>query len=149
MEVGTPYLVPADPPSGLTVTSVCRATSPGWAAAPPSPPSSSTSWWTDSGQNFLRSDNSPPVFIPPQATFVLVARDPLNRGGAFINPLEVVGEEEQKLFQLGESNKIRYLILLWPLFSIFTCAGGTRSHRTPCSRSPRSLRSSPSSTTSS
>ena len=43
-----------------------------------------------------------------EATFVLVARDPLNRGSAFINPLEVVGEEEEKLFKLGEQNKIRW-----------------------------------------
>ena len=42
-----------------------------------------------------------------EATFVLVARDPLNRGSAFINPLEVVGEEEEKLFKLGEENKVR------------------------------------------
>jgi len=48
-----------------------------------------------------------------------VARDPLNRGGAFINPLEVVGEEEQKLFQLGESNKIRrYQISQDSLFKV-------------------------------
>lgn len=54
-----------------------------------------------------------------EATFVLVARDPLNRGGAFINPLEVVGEEEQKLFQLGESNKIRrYQISQDSLFKV-------------------------------
>ena len=43
-----------------------------------------------------------------EATFVLVARDPLNRGSAFINPLEVVGEEEERLFKLGEQNKIRW-----------------------------------------
>ena len=42
-----------------------------------------------------------------EATFVLVARDPLNRGSAFINPLEVVGEEEEKLFKLGEESKVR------------------------------------------
>lgn len=42
-----------------------------------------------------------------QATFVLVARDPLNRGSAFINPLEVEGPEEEELFEKGEHNKIR------------------------------------------
>merc|ERR1719300_1707115 len=41
------------------------------------------------------------------ALFVLVARDPLNRGAAFLNPLEVVTEEEKELFQKGEENKKR------------------------------------------
>merc|ERR1712241_506478 len=35
------------------------------------------------------------------------ARDPLNRGAAFINPLELVTEEEKMLFQKGEMNKKR------------------------------------------
>ena len=47
------------------------------------------------------------AFRCTEATFVLVARDPLNRGSAFINPLEVVGEEEEKLFKLGEESKVR------------------------------------------
>ena len=42
------------------------------------------------------------------AVFVLVARDPLNRGAAFINPLELVTEEEIELFNNGEANKRRY-----------------------------------------
>ena len=42
------------------------------------------------------------------ALFVLVARDPLNRGAAFINPLELVTEEEKELFKNGEANKKRY-----------------------------------------
>jgi len=42
-----------------------------------------------------------------KATFVLVARDPLNRGAAFINPLEVVTEEEKQIFRAGEENKRR------------------------------------------
>ena len=46
-----------------------------------------------------------------KATFVLVARDPLNRGNAFINPLKVVGEEEEKLFKLGEENKVRWALV--------------------------------------
>ena len=49
----------------------------------------------------------PTSFRCTEATFVLVARDPLNRGSAFINPLEVVGEEEEKLFKLGEESKVR------------------------------------------
>ena len=42
-----------------------------------------------------------------EASFVTVAKDPINRGSAFINPLEVVGEEEEKLFKLGEESKSR------------------------------------------
>jgi len=42
-----------------------------------------------------------------EATFVLVARDPLNRGAAFINPLEVVTDEEKEIFETGELNKKR------------------------------------------
>ena len=42
-----------------------------------------------------------------QALFVLVARDPLNRGAAFINPLELGTDEERALFQQGEENKKR------------------------------------------
>ena len=42
-----------------------------------------------------------------EALFVLVARDPLNRGAAFINPLELVTKEEKMLFQKGEMNKKR------------------------------------------
>jgi hypothetical protein len=34
----------------------------------------------------------------------------LSRGSAFINPLEVVTEEEKQLFQKGEENKVRYCI---------------------------------------
>ena len=41
------------------------------------------------------------------AVFVLVARDPLNRGPAFINTLELVTEEERELFKNGEANKRR------------------------------------------
>ena len=43
-----------------------------------------------------------------EATFVLVARDPLNRGAAFINPLEVLTEEEKEIFKIGETNKKRW-----------------------------------------
>ena len=42
-----------------------------------------------------------------QALFVLVARDPLNRGAAFINPLELGTDEEIALFNQGEENKKR------------------------------------------
>ena len=41
------------------------------------------------------------------AVFVLVARDPLNRGPAFINTLELVTDEERELFKNGEANKRR------------------------------------------
>lgn len=42
-----------------------------------------------------------------QATFVMVARDPLNRTGSFVNPLEVVTREEEEVFQRGIENKTR------------------------------------------
>ena len=40
---------------------------------------------------------------------MLVARDPLNRGAAFINPLELGTDEEKALFQQGEEHKKRLL----------------------------------------
>ena len=43
-----------------------------------------------------------------EALFVLVARDPLNRGSAFINPLDLATKEEQDLFAKGEMNKKRF-----------------------------------------
>ena len=46
-----------------------------------------------------------------EALFVLVARDPLNRGSAFINPLNLVTEEEKDLFAKGEMNKKRLYLL--------------------------------------
>ena len=45
-----------------------------------------------------------------EALFVLVARDPLNRGAAFINPLELCSQEERDIFQLGEQNKRRWVV---------------------------------------
>ncbi|XP_074070350.1 acyl-coenzyme A thioesterase 9, mitochondrial [Macrotis lagotis] len=39
------------------------------------------------------------------ATFVMVARDPENKGPAFINPLIPEGPEEEELFKQGELNK--------------------------------------------
>ena len=42
-----------------------------------------------------------------EATFVMVARDPLNRSAAFINPLEVGTEEEEEILKKGELNKRR------------------------------------------
>ena len=45
-----------------------------------------------------------------EALFVLVARDPLNRGAAFINPLELGSQEERDIFQLGEHNKRRWVV---------------------------------------
>ena len=41
-----------------------------------------------------------------EATFVMVARDPLNRSAAFINPLEV-GTEEEEILKKGELNNRR------------------------------------------
>ena len=42
-----------------------------------------------------------------EATFVMVARDPLNRSAAFINPLEVGTEEEEEILKKGELNNRR------------------------------------------
>jgi acyl-coenzyme A thioesterase 9 len=42
-----------------------------------------------------------------EARFLMVARDPLNRGSAFINPLQVETEEEKELFEKGSINKKR------------------------------------------
>jgi len=42
-----------------------------------------------------------------EARFLMVARDPLNRGSAFINPLVVETKEEKKLFAKGDTNKKR------------------------------------------
>uniref|UniRef100_A0A8B9K165 Acyl-CoA thioesterase 9 n=1 Tax=Astyanax mexicanus TaxID=7994 RepID=A0A8B9K165_ASTMX len=41
------------------------------------------------------------------ATFVMVARDPENKRPAFVNPLQLEGPEEEKIFQQGEINKKR------------------------------------------
>ena len=40
-----------------------------------------------------------------EAAFVLVSRDPLNRGSAFVNPLKAKTDEEKKLLALGDLNK--------------------------------------------
>jgi len=40
-----------------------------------------------------------------EARFLMVARDPLNRGSAFINPLVLETDAEKELFQKGETNK--------------------------------------------
>jgi acyl-coenzyme A thioesterase 9 len=42
-----------------------------------------------------------------EAVFVLVARDPTNKGSAFINPLQVVGEEELVIYNKGIENQNR------------------------------------------
>ena len=42
-----------------------------------------------------------------EARFLMVARDPLNRGSAFINPLKVETKEETELFVKGDINKKR------------------------------------------
>lgn len=41
-----------------------------------------------------------------EASFVMVARDPLNRGSAVLNPLTLETPEEKKLFEQGERNKL-------------------------------------------
>ena len=41
-----------------------------------------------------------------------MARDPLNRGAAFINPLELVTDQEKEIFAKGEMNKKRYTVFL-------------------------------------
>lgn len=54
-----------------------------------------------------------------EALFVLVARDPLNRGAAFLNPLELENDEEKELFKKGEENKKRrYKISQDSLFKV-------------------------------
>jgi len=46
-----------------------------------------------------------------EAVFVMVARCPLNRGKAVVNPLEVVSEEEKAIFDIGQENSNRRKIL--------------------------------------
>ena len=43
------------------------------------------------------------------ATFVLVVRDPMNKGSSFVNPMAVQTQEEKEIFNRGESNKIARL----------------------------------------
>lgn len=42
-----------------------------------------------------------------KARFVMVARDPLNKGPAFVNPLIAETEEEKELFRSGEGDARR------------------------------------------
>jgi len=42
-----------------------------------------------------------------EAKFVLVARDPLNRGSAVLNPLDIVTSEEKEIYEKGIQNKVR------------------------------------------
>lgn len=54
-----------------------------------------------------------------EALFVLVARDPLNKQPAFINPLKLETEEEKDLFKIGvENKKRRYKIFQDSLFNV-------------------------------
>jgi len=41
------------------------------------------------------------------ATFVMVARDPLNRTASLVNPLKLVTSDEKEVFQRGIENKKR------------------------------------------
>lgn len=43
------------------------------------------------------------------ANFVLVVRDPMNKGSSFVNPMAAETHEEKDLFNRGESNKIARL----------------------------------------
>ena len=43
-----------------------------------------------------------------EATFVMVARDPLNKTASFVNPLKLVTTDEKEVFQRGIENKKRY-----------------------------------------
>merc|ERR1712080_696504 len=42
-----------------------------------------------------------------EATFVMVARDPLNKTASFVNSLKLATKEEEELFNRGIENKIR------------------------------------------
>jgi len=42
-----------------------------------------------------------------EATFVMVARDPLNKTASFVNPLKLVTSDEKEVFQRGIENKKR------------------------------------------
>ena len=42
-----------------------------------------------------------------EAQFVLVARDPVNQGSAFVNPLYAETAEEERIIKLGEANKMK------------------------------------------
>ena len=52
-----------------------------------------------------------------EARFLMVARDPLNRGSAFINPLEVKTDKEKELFEKGETNKKRYFFNIYSILN--------------------------------
>ena len=47
-----------------------------------------------------------------EATFVMVARDPLNKTASFVNPLKLVTSDEKEVFQRGIENKKRYFFPL-------------------------------------
>ena len=52
-----------------------------------------------------------------EATFVMVVRDPMNKGSSYVNPLVAETKEEQKLMDRGERNKIaRYLRMIQSFF---------------------------------
>ncbi|KAG0696706.1 Acyl-coenzyme A thioesterase 10, mitochondrial [Chionoecetes opilio] len=54
-----------------------------------------------------------------RAVFVMVARDPLNQGSAFVNPLVCETPEERKIYQAGEVNKLhRKLVQEESLFRV-------------------------------
>ncbi|CAE1168727.1 ACOT9 [Acanthosepion pharaonis] len=42
-----------------------------------------------------------------EAQFVLVARDPVNKNSAFVNPLQADTADEERIMKLGEANKMK------------------------------------------
>lgn len=63
-----------------------------------------------------------------KARFVMVSRDPMNKGSAILNPLIAETEEEKALFRRGEGNTtLFYLVVLFsPLDG---CIGRLFSYR--------------------
>ena len=95
--------------SGPTVTSACLATCPGLEAP--------LLRWPRFGPSNLQTPLQVSLELEQEvegvwlrcteATFVMVARDPLNKTANFVNPLKVVTKEEQEVFNRGIENKTR------------------------------------------
>jgi len=69
-----------------------------------------------------------------KARFVMVSRDPLNKGSAIVNRLVAETEEEKALFQSGEGKKKKFhlsksnsLIGLWSILIYFLIASRRRT----------------------
>ena len=50
---------------------------------------------------------------------MMVSRDPLNSGSAFVNPLKAKTDEEKKLLALGDLNRKKRLAMVFELFKRF------------------------------